>query len=1120
MRKIVKTFALGVGLALVLPTTSCGAKNNDNLAIGKIVSATAPSFQNRLNDGDLNKAWSQDPCPAMFEIDLGDTYNISKVKFYGFDDEKNFHHYKVLVSADGRDYSLYGEKNNDKIDSVKGDAVHTDNKMIARYVRFDVTYASNNNVCSVREVEIFGDKTSYTPSIPTVNPLDDKDVAYGKKATSNLNYMKPEAVTSGDTENYFRAEYSPVYIDVDLGAQYKIDEIILTFPETNHYYYYKVYGSNDGNAFTTLYTKGSDNKSLPGQGGDIIKKEMFVDPSTNQYRFIRVYLQYQNKNATASLASIRVHGTYVKDGEPVERNTIEEALDVGPFDPTVYVKPDTIEAVKGIVNRIYGNGKEGWFTFSLDSTYEGDDYFQLGVNGTQIQITGNNGLMLAAGVKYYMEKFIHANVTEQTVQIPTSATIVTDLQGDTGKHINHAKIRYAFNYCTLDYSFAFYNEEEWQRELDYLALNGVNLVLDLAGQEAVWIKFLQNFGYTYDAAKAWLTGPAYYAWQFMSNMDVYGGAVTDGWVKERLDYARRSQQWRLALGMNTCLQGYAGMVPQDFDKYKPEVPVLEQGPWNGFDRPDMIRTDNDYYKDFAKKFYDAQKWAFGTDNHYYATDPFHEGGIRPDDLSDDKISDSVMTSLLESDEDAVWVIQAWHANPSTELLAGIAPYDHNDVQSKRRIEHTLVLDLTGIGIGDLVSKWDSKHYSHETEGDTWLHEEQFDRTPWVLGLLESYGGNPSMDGRLLQMVEDYVRAMNNTYGGRNFFQGIGMLSEGTLDNPVVYNLFYDLPWIDASKVKTHEDCVNWLNNWLDTYLKTRYNYTSESFGDYSFRDGWTTLTYESIYSGCVLRTNPFVLNQMPALVKKKFIEFNLGGLTNSNTELENAFKQVVEWDEEKGEIAATKFQMLADAEGYRYDVVDMMRQIVNNTADYVYLDLMDDFAKHDSVNFLKDKTKFMHLYDLMDEILSCNATWLGGEWIGRAQDWGNDLKNNGDGDFAYDSFVDQAKSIITTWGNKDASDHLEGYAQRTYQGILVDVYKPRWDAYLTDVFNNIVDPTDPYEEQGKGLYFDTFREWMFSDKSNNYLRENDLPSKTELISKILNLASEVINEAFYLTAVE
>lgn len=92
-----------------------------------------------------------------------------------------------------------------------------------------------------------------------------------------------------------------------------------------------------------------------------------------------------------------------------------------------------------------------------------------------------------------------------------------------------------------------------------------------------------------------------------------------------------------------------------------------------------------------------------------------------------------------------------------------------------------------------------------------------------------------MDGRLLEMVTEYGRAANNNLGGKNFFTGIGMLSEGTLDNPVVYNLFYDLPWVDPAKLDSEDTCKNWLNAWLDKYLSSRYN--TGDINNFSARQG-------------------------------------------------------------------------------------------------------------------------------------------------------------------------------------------------------------------------------------------------------------------------------------------
>ena len=64
----------------------------------------------------------------------------------------------------------------------------------------------------------------------------------------------------------------------------------------------------------------------------------------------------------------------------------------------------------------------------------------------------------------------------------------------------------------------------------------------------------------------------------MDNMEVIGGPVSDEWVKGRLEMARENQRWKNSLGMQTVLQGYAGMVPNNFTDYQ-DVEILEQGNW-------------------------------------------------------------------------------------------------------------------------------------------------------------------------------------------------------------------------------------------------------------------------------------------------------------------------------------------------------------------------------------------------------------------------------------------------------------------------------------------------------------------------------------------------------------
>ena len=160
----------------------------------------------------------------------------------------------------------------------------------------------------------------------------------------------------------------------------------------------------------------------------------------------------------------------------------------------------------------------------------------------KVHIKGNDGVSLARGVNDYYKNYCHVMISEQANQTKMPEAIVP-VEGTIRRETPY-KVRYAFNYCTLDYTFAFFDEEAFQKEYDWLALSGVNVVLDLAGQEAVWIRFLMNFGYSFDEAKDWLSGPSYYAWQFMDNLEIFGGPIPDGWITDRLNMARENQRWK------------------------------------------------------------------------------------------------------------------------------------------------------------------------------------------------------------------------------------------------------------------------------------------------------------------------------------------------------------------------------------------------------------------------------------------------------------------------------------------------------------------------------------------------------------------------------------------------
>ena len=59
---------------------------------------------------------------------------------------------------------------------------------------------------------------------------------------------------------------------------------------------------------------------------------------------------------------------------------------------------------------------------------------------------------------------------------------------------------------------AFWNWTRWQQEIDWMAMNGVNLPLAFTAQESVWQVVYKQLGLTQEELDQHFAGPAFLAW--------------------------------------------------------------------------------------------------------------------------------------------------------------------------------------------------------------------------------------------------------------------------------------------------------------------------------------------------------------------------------------------------------------------------------------------------------------------------------------------------------------------------------------------------------------------------------------------------------------------------------
>jgi hypothetical protein len=106
-----------------------------------------------------------------------------------------------------------------------------------------------------------------------------------------------------------------------------------------------------------------------------------------------------------------------------------------------------------------------------------------------IVITGTNAIMLSCGLNYYLKKYLNINrlwwSESNSNNVPVlpallpSITVTETITATT-------KYQYYENVCTVSYSSVWWQWPRWEKEIDWMAMNGINLALAFTGQEKIW----------------------------------------------------------------------------------------------------------------------------------------------------------------------------------------------------------------------------------------------------------------------------------------------------------------------------------------------------------------------------------------------------------------------------------------------------------------------------------------------------------------------------------------------------------------------------------------------------------------------------------------------------------
>jgi alpha-N-acetylglucosaminidase len=623
------------------------------------------------------------------------------------------------------------------------------------------------------------------------------------------------------------------------------------------------------------------------------------------------------------------------------------------------------------------------------------DVFEIENRSGKIVLRGNNGVAIASALYYYLNEYCHCQVTWNgtNLKLPPVLPKVTGKIHKTTPY----QYRYYMNYCTFNYSMSWWDWPRWEKEIDWMALHGINMPLAITGEEYTWYLLYREMGFTDSDLKSFFCGPSYFSWFWMGNLDGWGGPLPISWMKDHFALQQKIIARQRSLGMKPVLPAFTGHVPAAFKNKFPGAKLKATNWTNGFADTYILDSGDPMFAAIGKKFLQKQTALLGSD-HLYSADTFNENEPPSDEpafLS--KLSARIYDGMQQADTAAIWVMQGWlfysdrkfWKEPQTEALLKAVPDNK-----------MMLLDLAA-----------------EIE-PVWKRTAAFYGKPWIWNMLNNFGGNTNLFGRMNTVAFEPATALHDT--GSKQLKGIGLTMEAIEQNPVLYELMMHNTWTD----KTID-----LDTWLPQYVRNRYGTANEEA-----LKAWNILR-NTVYT---VSANKYIRDGAESIIQARPTFDSLTRWTKTTLNYP-AQDLLPAWDALIAATAACK-----NSDGFQFDLVDVTRQVLANYALPLQQQFVKAYKNKDAVAFKKYSRQFIELIGDMDQLLATRKDFMMGPWVAAARKWGKNEKEKA-------LYEMNAKDLVTLWG--DANSPLHEYACRQWSGLMNDFYKPRWQQFFLAVTN-------------------------------------------------------------------
>lgn len=636
-------------------------------------------------------------------------------------------------------------------------------------------------------------------------------------------------------------------------------------------------------------------------------------------------------------------------------------------------------------------------------------YYDYQVQNGRLQVKANSQVSLCKGVYDYLKSnhLGQYSWTGSSLQMPPKFNPTT-----AKKVVSPFLHHYYFNVCTFGYTMAYWDWARWEKEIDWMALHGIDMPLAYVAYEAIIARVWKKMGLNEESINGFFTGPAHLPWLEMGNISKIDGPLNADWYKRQIGLQHKILNRMRELGMKPICPAFAGYVPAEFKDRFPGANIMISKSMQFFSNS-MLSPYDPLFGQILTEYIKEWEKEFGT-CEYYQADSFNEVDIPfPPKGSKERAElfatygEKVYQAIKAGNPNAVWTMQGWMFGYQKDI------WDYATLEalvSRVPQDKLLIVDLAvdyNKNLWKIPFNWD------KFKG--------FFGKPWIYSVIPNMGGRCGLSGMMEFYANGHLTALNSPDRGN--LVAYGFAPEGIENNEVLFELLSDAGWSD-----THTDLQAWLKN----YSINRYGKSTpelEKFWIYLQQSVYSTFTHRPLFNW----------QQTPTPFTEKYM--------NLNDAYFKAFESFMDCAKDLGE-----------SKLYQTDMMEYMALYLGGKAELLTRMIENEYVQGNTTLAVKYEADFERLLLGIDQLLTQHPNWQFEQWLDRA-------KKAAVTDAQREQYETNARRILTIWGPP-----LPDYAARLWSGLVRDYYLVRWKKYFDSRRTGV-----PFDDAAFGLEFVTKR---------------------------------------------